>query len=232
MTTSARKGKLRIQMGEFVDAPAHGSTAMPLCACAECIRQGYISAEDAHGMRKAARVVSVGKRGSRGSHTQSAIDQVRERVLEKQCRRRFRVPDDITPQHIEEVLGMTEGNIETAARLLLDFKGRGSKPIASDEDPICIVCYSGTKDTAIEPCGHLICHTCFDIIRQAQDTMRQSCPYCRAPILGARPAILKDSLETIETAFGTLTCVSDEEEEEEIIDLFEARRHSIISSVP
>jgi hypothetical protein len=90
-------------MGEFVDAPAHGSTAMPLCACAECIRQGYISAEDAHGMRKAARVVSVGKRGSRGSHTQSAIDQVRERVLEKQCRRRFRVPDDITPQHIEEV---------------------------------------------------------------------------------------------------------------------------------
>lgn len=133
-----------------------------------------------------------------------------------------------------QALSITKGDTEKAARLLIDFKGRTSKDLAkvADMDPNCIVCYGADKDIAIEPCGHLICHKCFDKIRQSASSMQQTCPYCRAPITGARPALLKgnDTMAEVETEFGTLTCLSDEEEEEEVVNLSEARRQSVKST--
>jgi hypothetical protein len=110
---------------------------------------------------------------------------------------------------------MTDGDVEASARLLIDFRGRSSLDVkqggsvgigacrtshsegvysAVDGDrefPTCKVCWSADKDTAIEPCGHLICWVCFDRIRQLKTQMSSACPFCRTAIAGARPAVLK-----------------------------------------
>eukprot|EP00035_Acanthoeca_spectabilis_P035054 m.32262 g.32262 ORF g.32262 m.32262 type:complete len:232 (+) comp7023_c0_seq2:2583-3278(+) len=222
------KGKVAgAAVGEM---PAQWSAAMPLCACTECIRRGYVSPEEAQRMHAAAALAGRKTRG----RISSAVEEVQRKVHERQCQRVYPAPKDITQQHIEEALSITKGDTEKAARLLIDFKGRTSKDLAkvADMDPNCIVCYGADKDIAIEPCGHLICHKCFDKIRQSASSMQQTCPYCRAPITGARPALLKgnDTMAEVETEFGTLTCLSDEEEEEEVVNLSEARRQSVKST--
>ena len=60
--------------------------------------------------------------------------------------------------------------------------------------------------------------------------MRKTCPYCRTPIEGGCPALLKGmegALGAVETSLGMLCPLDDEEEEIEEIDLCEARRVSV-----
>lgn len=195
----------------------------------------------------------------------AAVDDVLCRIEERHCRLFGPGTADLSPQHIEEVLALTGGDVDATARLLVDFRGASTKEVVvacdQPDDPQCAVCWSETKDTMIEPCGHLICHRCFDTIRQARSEMRRKCPFCRGQIGGARPALLRSevrasvlpggaddgdsggeveagmvksgplvrSLSEIETAFGILCDMGDEEEEVEEIDLEEARRTSVVS---
>ena len=110
-------------------------------------------------------------------------------------------------------------------------ESNGKDEDLSPENTFCkesVVLYSNQSNTAFEPCGHLICHECFDIIRQATSQISLSCPFCRMAIAGGRPVIAKDTSQSIvHTAFGDLCELDDQIELDEEIDLVAARRSSI-----
>lgn len=92
------KGKVAgAAVGEM---PAQWSAAMPLCACTECIRRGYVSPEEAQRMHAAAALAGRKTRG----RISSAVEEVQRKVHERQCQRVYPAPKDITQQHIEEVI--------------------------------------------------------------------------------------------------------------------------------
>ena len=50
----------------------------------------------------------------------------------------------------------------------------------------CKVCMDREKDIKLEPCGHLLCHSCFNQWKISDQNYRQNsvltCPFCRVPV--------------------------------------------------
>ena len=48
----------------------------------------------------------------------------------------------------------------------------------------CKICYSRPINTAIVPCGHVLCNTCLTCLQKFE------CPFCRADLEGALRLIM------------------------------------------
>lgn len=66
---------------------------------------------------------------------------------------------------------------------------------------LCKICAERDKDTRIQPCGHLLCHTC---LSGWQKSAGHTCPYCRCDIKGTESITVEPFLPD---------CASAEEEE-------------------
>ena len=52
---------------------------------------------------------------------------------------------------------------------------------------MCKICAENDKDMKLEPCGHLICHTC---LHNWMDSGRTDCPFCREEIRDTEQVVI------------------------------------------
>lgn len=57
---------------------------------------------------------------------------------------------------------------------------------------LCKICAERDKDTRIQPCGHLLCHTCLS--GWQQKSAGHTCPYCRCDIKGTESILVEPYL--------------------------------------
>lgn len=82
---------------------------------------------------------------------------------------------------------------------------------------LCKICAERDKDTRIQPCGHLLCHTC---LTGWQKSAGHSCPYCRCDIKGTESITVEPFVPDCASAEDEELRVETEDEDHEDIELF------------
>ena len=113
----------------------------------------------------------------------------------------------------------------------------------------CKICVDATKDTRLEPCHHLLCSGCADMVAKHSGGQAPKCPFCRTTITGTGWVCVAGEEETkalpppppprpLPACGYTAECpdnlrvLSQEEElEEEVVDL-RVQRASAVQHVP